>query len=440
MSLSKLYKDIAAKAAIPYSSAEIQDIRASVEHLLLALLSDDLNVDYNDFHGIKTTMTFKCSYLKPCGSMEENTSLWKSVKRSGRESKYIELDYLAVLSNRSNVVNIREGDCNGCRKIYNNNNALEFRRFGPAFLSALYAKIESMCSCQIEPERTTLTNEFLYRRGCLKCTYAKDTGYLQIAKVPDFSRKNVKHSEHCSLVFYWTSRTNSLLAPNIDTLELTEKINRLVVRVDILPAFEIVSYNDRDHSHLRNGHLNRFIVPKRCPKCIARKTFMISYCMHEWHAIHNSASEQHKLSYCMVKFLYGQFVYWTEIEEYLNNYHAKVAFLTHLQSCSNNDEHCTRCITEIFRSLITAYTSESLEMPQFHALKTFELRPPRARHYSDSHIIGARFCVESLLSVVSELSSHSEDKQSSSLYRPYHVIGFVLSDLSVVDGRGGYTW
>ena len=41
--------------------------------------------------------------------MAEETSIWKSVRRQGGEHKFIEFDYLVVLDNQDNVVDIRKG-------------------------------------------------------------------------------------------------------------------------------------------------------------------------------------------------------------------------------------------------------------------------------------------------------------------------------------------
>ena len=137
---------------------------------------------------------------------------------------------------------------------------------------------------------------------CPKCTVAKDTGRLQIAKIPDFSLENVKHSEGCSIVFFWTSYTDRLLAPNIETLQTTERIGRLVIRVDVLSALTLPDTRDGDKCEKE-----LFIIGKPCPYGHNDEHFMVSYCMHELRAL-KQVSDQHKQCFIIIKFLYGQFI------------------------------------------------------------------------------------------------------------------------------------
>ena len=427
MSLSKLYCDIIAKATVDHSNPEIEDIKSAVEELLNRLVSGHIYMDddYDDgYDDLPSTLTFRCSYLQPCGSMAEETALWKSVRRQEQESHFIEFDFLVVLDNQRHVVNIGPGDCQGCMKIYIGNYAVAYNRFADAFLTALYSRINAMCNCHVDSNATSSENDYHDSRPCDQCRVDRTTGYLQIAKVAHLTPRNVKESEHCSLVLYWTNHTDSLLAPNIDTLHLTERIKRLVIRVDILPAFEITGNGDGDQSEIK-----RFIIPKECPRC-GRYTFMVSFSMYEWNAIHNIASKKHKQSYKIIKFLYGQFIYWTEVDEYLNSYHAKVAFLTHCQTCTDEEEDCTRCVTEILQSLVEAYTSRYIELPEFHALKSKWIG------YNDRQGYNFKLCISSLLSVVSDLNSLAGNTQCNTQYRPCHVVDLIKRTCrELLDGK-----
>ena len=433
MSLSKLYGDIVAMATVDHSNPEIQDIKSAVEELLNRLVSGNINMNYEGCGGFQSTLKFRCTYLQPCGSMAEETALWKCVRRQGRQSPFIEFDFLVVLDNQRHVVNIRPGNCQGCRKIYIGDYAIDYydaianNTFVNAFLSALYSRIKNKCQCRVGSYVTSLEDDNHDSRPCDQCRVDKTTGYLQIAKVADLTPCNIKQSEHCSIVLYWTSHTDSLLVPNIETLQLTELIKRLLIRVDILPAFEIPDDGDGDQSGIK-----RFIIPKNCPRCFRceRCMFMISYSMYEGNAIHNKASKKHKQSYKIIKFLYGQFIYWTEVDWYLNSYHAKVAFLTHCQTCTDGEEDCTRCVTEILQSLVEAYPSWSLELPEFHALKS------KGIGYGNTY--NFKLCISSLLSIVSDLNSLADNTQFNTQYRPCHVVDLIKRTcLALLDGKPG---
>ena len=347
--------------------------------------------------------------------------LYGSVRRQGRESQFIEFDFLVVLDNQRHVVNIRPGNCQGCRKIYIGDHAVDYEWFADAFLTALYSRINTMCNCRVESNVTSLENDNHDSRPCDQCRVDRTTGYLQIAKVAHLTPRNVKESEHCSIVLFWTSHTDSLLAPNIDTLQLSERIKRLAIRVDILPAFDITGNGDGDQSEIK-----RFIIPKGCPECVMYNTFMVSYSMYEGNAIHNKASKRHKQSYKIIKFLYGQFIYWTELDKYLNSYHAKVAFLKHCQTCTDEEEDCTRCVTEILQSLVETYKSGFLKLPEFHALKLSRL--------IDTYCF--ELCISSLLSVVSDLNSLADNTQCNTQYRPCHVVNLIKRKcLEIMDGK-----
>ena len=417
MSLSKLYDDIVAKAKVNRSSREIEDISSAVEEMLTRLVSGGMEIDYSIL-----SLKFRKVDLEPCGSMAEHTSLWKSTRRQFRQNTFLEYDYLAVLQNEDNVAVlqnedkeevIERGGCQGCRRVYSGYGILNAGFFNLDFLEEQYSRIHSRCSCCVDPDDTSSEYDRHDSRPCTECTVVRDTGYLQIAKIPDISPDNVKHSEHCSIVFYWTSRTDSLLVPNVETLQPTEKIKRLVIRVDLLPAFKFPSDRDGDQCGIK-----RFIILKRCPYC--SNGCMVSFCMHELNAIKH-ASDQHRQSYIIIKFLYGQFIYWTGEDRYINSYHAKVAFLTHCQTCTDERKDCTTCITEILQSLVEAYRSKSLRLPEFHPMENLSFD----RFSDDIDIETFQIPILSLLHVLSQLKSLNENHQCNSQYRPSHVVGLI---------------
>ena len=429
MSLSKLCSDIIDKAAVDHDSTEIQDITSAMEELLNRLFSDEITVKYSRYE-----LKFRCSSIQPCGSMAEKTSLWKYTRRQGGERKYIEYDNLVLLDDVENVIRIGPGDWQGCRTLYIGDHVVSAYVFVCSFLDTIYSRIDIMCSCHAEPNDTCSDNDSRDSRPCDFCRVDRGTGYLHIAKVADFNRENVKLSEHCSLVVYWTSHTGSLMAPNIDTLQLTEIINRLVIRVDILPAFVIPDNRDDDESGLQ-----RFVIPKICPSCgVGSGGLMVSYCRYEWKAIHTDASSMHKQAYSMLKFLYGQFSYWTETHTYLKSYHAKIAFITHCETCTDDGEDCIRCVINILQSLVEAYTSDSLNLPKFHGLRSLELMGnifTSRRNVVDAIYI-YKLYILSMISVVSQLKNLAEDKQCNPQYRLRPVVDLIKRTcLALLDGK-----
>ena len=431
MSLSKLCSDILAKAAVDHDSPEIQDITSALEELLNRLFRDEITVNYSNWQPLKSfhaTLKFRCSSILPCGSMAEKTSLWKYTRRQGGERKYIEYDNLVLLDDVENVIRIKPGygNCQGCRELYIGDHVVSAYVFVCSFLDTIYSRIDIMCSCHAEPNDTCSDNDSRDSRPCDYCRVDRGTGYLHIAKVADFNRWNVKYNEHCSLVVYWTSHTGSLMAPNINTLELTEIIKRLVIRVDILPAFVIPDNRDDDESGLQ-----RFVIPKTCPSCgVGSERLMVSYCRYEWKAIHTDASSMHKQAYSMLKFLYGQSSFWTETDEYIKSYHAKIAFITHCETCTDDGEDCTRCVTDILQSLKKAYTSDFLNLPKFHGLRSLMLG-----HQFDNKSI-YKLYILSMISVVSQLKNLAEDKQCNSQYRLRPVVDLIKRTcLALLDGK-----
>ena len=372
MSVSKLCSDIVAKMAVDHGNREIQDITSALEELLKKLVTS--------------------SSLMLCGSMAEKTALWKFAQRQGVQRQFIEYDYL-VFRVVNNELQMKLRGCRGCRELHDGNIKLYNKDFFESFLADLYLTINT--SCRVK----------------------RDTGYLHIATVPHLNQSNVKYSEDCQLVVYWTSNTGTLMAPNIDTLQLTEKIERLVIRVDILPALVI-------SEEIQPG-LKLYVIPKRCPRC--RSNFMVSYCMYEWNAIHNN-SRKHIQAYSVIKFLYGQFSYWAESVKFHKSYHAKVAIIKHCETC-NDEKDCTECVTDILQSLVKVYTSESLKLPKFHVLGSLNVGNADWAQY------GFKLYIVSMKSVVSELKSLANDKQCSLQCRLRHVVDLIKRRcLELLDG------
>ena len=452
MSLSKLYSDIVAKTALGYTNPEIQDITKAVEELLNRLVSGEMKIDlgYSLPYPDEPTFIpkFRCAYLQPCGSMAEKTALWKSARYQGKENNFIEFDYLVVLENmlipgdKIEFVSIGSEDCPCCSGVIIGFERVDCELFAVGLLSYLCSKINTMCSCRVGSNVIGLENDSHGTRPCEQCTVVKDTGYLQIAKVADFNPEEIKDKVNCSIVLYWTSHTDSLMAPSIETLQLTEKIKRLLIRVDVLPAFkcpvctspgpdfglwgphEIHGNRDDDDDDGDYDDHDRFVIAKECYKCRTHN-FMISYSMYELNAIQN-VSEKHKQCYRIIKFLFGQFIYWTRIDMY--SYHAKVAFLTHCQTCTDDGEDCTTCITEVFQCLVEAYTSKSLELPVFHMRERLKLE------FCNSYV--RNLCISSLLSIFSDINSLATNKDFNTQDNLYSVVNLIKRTCrALLDGK-----
>ena len=390
----------------------MQDISSAMQEIMERLFGDGIEINFKDDFTSSNeniqTMKFGPSHPVLCGSMAECTSLWKGTKRQGKHNTFIEFDYLTILGDSNKVVDIRDDGCEGCRTFFKKNKSLKLNpnNFVRDFLSALYSKVENACSCRVAADSTYSEDEKQRLSLCDKCTVLRETGYLQIAKISGLSQDDVKDIEQCSLVFYWTSNTGTLLAPSIATLQPTETIERLLIRVDILPALEYQTITCVDQTEIK-----RFIIGKDCPYC-EHGGFMISYCMNELNAI-QQVSEKHKQSFIIMKFLYGQISYWTGLDPHMNSYHAKVAFLTHCETCKHEHKDSSICVTEILQSLQNACRSMSLKLPEFHQVKSLKI---------GKRDIGG---IDALLHAISKLTHHIETQNCDSENLSFHAIGLL---------------
>ena len=103
------YDNILKNAQINFDNKEIQDIQKGVRTYL-----ERLTTRMNEGHALKI------SYIQPCGSMEEKSSILKVelpyYYAETVDTKYIELDYLAILDTPDDI-RLDEG-CPGCRTSY----------------------------------------------------------------------------------------------------------------------------------------------------------------------------------------------------------------------------------------------------------------------------------------------------------------------------------
>ena len=107
--LKTFYENILRNAQLNFNNKEIQDIQIAVRQMLERVTAQ-INAEAES--------PFKISYIQPCGSMEEKSSILKTVSKpydynGVRLRKYIEFDYLAIFDQPDDVR--LEGRCPACR-------------------------------------------------------------------------------------------------------------------------------------------------------------------------------------------------------------------------------------------------------------------------------------------------------------------------------------
>ena len=335
--LKTFYENILRNAVLNFNNKEIQDIQTAVRRML-ERVTDQFNIEAEP--------PFKISYIQPCGSMEEKSSILKSVPEpydynGVRLTKYIEFDYLAIIDKPDDVR--LEGSCPGC--CFGLTSLLghvdDFLSEG-VFTSQLGRSISSLCSCfslvltsdedlnpfSFEPANPKIT-------GCPRCTVTMDTGCLTVMpKVINCNRGG------CSLKLLWTSYVSSLSDFDCnDTLQTTKQIQYLPIHIDFIPAFRISGQQI-------NGSNPLFLVPKTCSFC--RYRCRLSDCLGEIEYFLNSVSENHRKTYLIIKFIFQFFVD-------LPKYHLKVILFHHCKICTDTSEDYTSCVKSILRELEQSY-------------------------------------------------------------------------------------
>ena len=350
--LKTFCENILRNAPLDFNNKEIQDIQIAVRHMLERVTAQ-----------MNAESSFKISYIQPCGSMEEKSSILKTVKRpydhnGVRLTKYIEFDYLAIID-LPDVVRL-EGSCPACRfgqeSILKQGNGDEFPLGDDSddvFNFQLGRSTASLCSCfslMCHCGHPYLPTAFSFEpanpniKGCPSCTVTMGTGCLTVMP------KVINNSGVCcSLKLLWTSYVSSLFDFDCnDTLQTTKQIKYLPIHIDFIPACKI-------NGHQINGSNPLFLVPKTCSYCYCR--CRLSDCLSEVEYFLNSVSQKHRKSYLIIKFIF-QFRYW------LSKYHAKVILFHHCKICTDTTEDYTTCVVSVLRELVQSY--ENGELMAFH--------------------------------------------------------------------------
>ena len=349
--LKTFYETILRNAALNFNNKEIQDIQVAVRQML-ERVTVQINTDPES--------PFKISYIQPCGSMEEKSSILKSesydyngvpYEYNGESlTKYIEFDYLAIIDKPDDVR--LEGSCPGCHlgrgSILKQDDGDEFPLkpgSDGVFNSQLGRSIASLCSCFSlmclgDEDDPYLPTGFSFEpanpniNGCPSCTVTMDTGCLTVMP-------NVINDDHdCSLKLLWTSYVSSLSDFDCnDTLQTTKQIKYLPIHIDFIPACKISGQQI-------NGSNPLFLVPKSCSYCYC--LCRLSDCLSEVEYFLISVSEKHRKTYLIIKFIL-QFVWG------LPNYHLKIIVFHHCKICTDTSEDYTTCVLSILRELLQSY-------------------------------------------------------------------------------------
>ena len=339
--LKSFYKNILRNAQLNFNNKEIQDIQIAVRQMLERVTAQINAV---------AESPFKISYIQPCGSMEEKSSILKSESydyNGERLTKFIEFDYLAIIDLPDDVR--LEGNCPACR--FGRESLLKQGDEFPlgdgsddVFNSQLGRSIASLCSC-FSLDNPYLPTAFSFEpanpniNGCPSCTVTMDTGCLT-------AMPNV-NSEYrgCSLILLWTSYVSSLFDFDCnDTLQTTKQIKYLPIHIDFLPACKISGQQI-------NGSNPLFLVPKTCFYCL--KKCRLSDCLSEVEYFLNNVSEKHRKTYLIIKFIFQFFMD-------LPKYHLKIILFHHCKICTDTSEDYTTCVLSILRELLQSYENDVL--------------------------------------------------------------------------------
>ena len=341
--LKTFYETILRNAPLDFNNKEIQDIQTAVRHMLERVTAQ-MNAEW----------PIKISHIQPCGSMEEKSSILKTVSKpcdynGVRLTKYIEFDYLAIID-KSDDVRL-EGSCPGCRfgeeSILKQGNGGKFPLGDDSddvFNSQLGRSTASLCSCfslVFQRVDSYLPRTFSFEpanpniNGCPSCTVTMDTGCLTV--MPKVINN---YLSDCSLKLLWTSYVSSLSDFDCnDTLQTTEQIKYLPIHIDFIPARKISGQQI-------NGSNPLFLVPKTCSFCLCRRR--LSDCLSEVEYFLNSVSEKHKKTYLIIKFI-------SQFFNVLPKYHLKIILFRHCKTCTDPSEDCATCVLSILRELSQSY-------------------------------------------------------------------------------------
>ena len=337
--LNELLDEIHTETSIDNSIQEMQEIKTAVRTMIHRIVTRVNKRGY-----------FKISRVELCGSMREETAVWKFSRPTGEI--HTEFDFLGVLDCPSDIID-RIEECGQCVELkkqpVNTTVLLENLRFprqcdsdrercDNLFWREINTCLGSDCNCfsvTLDDKDENMWS-FTYKlaEGCTpdyrcdKCVVEMPTGILRVNHSLSVGKDRDEGNTNCSLLFSWTSKAKTLSAYDIMLQEEPRKINTLAIHVDFLPAIEILKSGPgttaREHDF--------FLVPKRCNVCDIEDiwtSWRKSNCLAEIAHIINDMSEKHRKCYKIIKYILSIVVDIVIVEKkYLHLYvHFYVHFL-----------------------------------------------------------------------------------------------------------------
>ena len=391
---------IATAASVDYTNNELNDIQVAVDTMLQTIVTR-----------VNKRGVFNVAGIQAGGSMAEKTSIWKyhwDKDEDGGETAecnynrpFIEFDYLAVLEGSSQD----DQACPGCTKLTRTPVNLEqLNRFysredeyttetlknkselNELFWHEINGCLTSSCDCLTfnnDRVKWKFNRQLAFQRTsanqtpfCDKCCVSTPTGTLGAAILP--SNQAFPDRYDCSLIFMWTSKAKSLFAPDKLLLHTPRQMSSLFIYVDFLPSLKSreetstdeETSDDKETSTQKGQEHDHFVVPKRCNVCVFANRAQIknyespgmgwrkSWCKTELNEIVNEMSDKHKKCYQILKYLRD-----LAPDEYINNYHMKIAILRHNRNCSETTNECAECVVKLLEQLRKSYESKKLISP-----------------------------------------------------------------------------
>ena len=360
--LNGLFEEIVTKVSVDYSNNEIQDIKRAVRTMLGRVVTR-----------VNIRGLFKISRTQPCGSMAEQTAVWKFKPSTGET--YTEFDFLAILDGCPETTyedhecgvcvkvcklpadletKLRQFDANitfdtKCGKMREEFDRLFWRELNYSFVSncdCLSMKFDRSLRC-VSYKDTSELNQY----GCSKCVVEMPTGSLSVNDSVSVGRgcESIGIID-CSIVLLWASKTKHM--PMYDQLlqEKVQSTDTLAIHVDFLPAFELCKPKPV-------GEVDSFIVPKSCGRCWKGGQWRKSNCFGEIAFIVNEMSEKHKRCYKLIKYFFPI------VDRYprMKWYNVKTVGLNHSRQCSDSSGGVAECVLKILIELKYAYETKSLD-------------------------------------------------------------------------------
>ena len=362
--MDRVMEEMSAKVSIDYSNREMKDIQTAVRRMLQKIVSR-----------VNERGVFKISRLEPCGSMVEQTSVWKYI--SYKDMRYTEFDNLAVLGDQPEVVS--NPDCEVCipikklpadfqvaldRELFVHKSMISILKglnnrqsCDRLFWLELNGCLVSSCDCFVVEfaslpwVRAKFKKTPHHNVGCDKCTVEMPTGILTVStSLPITNHYKKKNRQRCSLLFSWSSKAKELFAYDKSLQQESQPINELLIMVDLLPALELFKPTPSGNVH------DYFLVPKSCGKCCGVSGWRKSRCMTEIAYTVNEMTDKHKKCYRIIKYIFS--IVFSRLDWAW--YELKIMVLNHSRHCSDTSDGCAACVQNILAEIKHSYETKTI--------------------------------------------------------------------------------